>query len=1663
MQQKFFYVTLIIVLIGMMSTIALPQSYVTKEWEKSDSSFTWFVADNNTRAMAYNPVSDHLLVATRTGAPNVYILDAANGDSLGQLDMTGVGGGTYPINIVRTDDDGVIYVCNLAVPAIGSYVLKIYRWENETATPTVAVEDSVTARAGDVMNVSGTGVNTVLYASGSQNSSIYRYTTTDGINFTEDTPIPLSAAGLARGGISPISTGLSSGVWVNGSGTPVTHVDAAGTNVAQINTGVVSGSWFNVDYIETSAGKKFVAVVGNNSTSLGRQVQIWDVTDDEVNPTWYATVELTNVYNANTNATADVQLLENTDGTLTVYQLVTNNGIARWTVEPSFFNRLWEKSVGSLSFIANDNNMRGLAYNLATDHVLVASRTGAPNVYILDPANGDSLGQLDMTGVSGGTYPINIVKADDDGVIYLCNLALANGVFKIYRWENETAVPTVAVLDTVPGRAGDVINVSGTGVNTVLYASGSGNSSIYRYTTTDGINFTEDTPIPLSAAGLARGGISPIGSGLAAELWVNGSGTPVTHIDASGNNIAQINTGIVSGSWYNVRYVETGAGSKFVAIAGNNSTSLGKQVQMWDITGDEVNPDFYSRAQLSNVYNTNANAAAEIAIKSNPDNTITLFQLITNNGIAAWNVEVPGVVIPTVTIAEIQLTSDSLAGPSPLEGDTVRTSGLVTGVGSQGFFLQDAPGGWNGVYVYTGSVPTVQRGDDITIIAEVDEYYDLTELKNIVSLNINSSGNILPAAEAITTGEYPQEKYEGVLVSVSNAICTNPDLGYGEWEIDDGTGAIRIDDLMYAFVPDSGNAYDVTGCGYFSFDDYKLAPRDSLDVIDVTVPPPAFDTVWELSAAQGNLPGWFDTGDSRRALAYGMVGRNERIYVANHGTSGVVILDAATGDSVGVLNQSGTRVEDVEVSDDGIIFGCNLIAPPFITGDFKVYKWDSETAVREEVIVFNNPNAYRLGDKLTVVGDYSAGTAEVYAAAANSNIVLKWTMSGGTFNATPAEITVTNIASFGSMPSVGPKDFGAVDFYVNGNGINPYEVTSTGDTLGSISGDLVGTGSSAIRYFEAGGTPYVITYQWFNKENARVLDVTAGAAGAVSIGETPTLGTNTNGNGAGDVDFKDNGDGTYTLYVLGTNNGVGAYTMSVNVAIPLFSTTSYDFGVVPVNGSESFDLSIQNIGSADFVVTGVTFQSPHFSTSATLDSGTVIEPDSTLIVPVTYAPLYPDTLTDTMRIYSNVGEYEIYLTGSSYELWPLEWRLMADTAAWMGASANAPRTIAYSLATNHLYFVAHPQGVGDYVKAFDAQTGDFVTDMDLSALVSGGYIKISAIAATEDGQIFASNLSSPGGNFNLYRWADENATMQLVHSAPLTDRNGDILAVSGTGLDVEVYTTGSGGDKIYVFGTTDGNSFVPTDTIPLATADAARYGISRVGDSDYFFINGPFTAPRYIKRDGTEVHVFDTAVVSGTAINYFEVTTTDDTTRRFVSVTNGWHTGPGTKVVELLGEPGDSLCTQLEVLPAGTPAYSTNTNGNATGGAVYSPVNNSLIELITNNGVSSYSFEKVVSNDTLVAIETDLVQIPERFEVSQNYPNPFNPTTTINLSIPELADVKITVYNVLGQKVTEIFNGKLNPGYHKIQFNASRLASGMYFYHVQANQHRTVKRMMLLK
>jgi hypothetical protein len=101
---------------------------------------------------------------------------------------------------------------------------------------------------------------------------------------------------------------------------------------------------------------------------------------------------------------------------------------------------------------------------------------------------------------------------------------------------------------------------------------------------------------------------------------------------------------------------------------------------------------------------------------------------------------------------------------------------------------------------------------------------------------------------------------------------------------------------------------------------------------------------------------------------------------------------------------------------------------------------------------------------------------------------------------------------------------------------------------------------------------------------------------------------------------------------------------------------------------------------------------------------------------------------------------------------------------------------------------------------------------------------------------------------------------------------------------------------------------------------------------------------------------------------------------------------------------------------------------------------------------------------TVTAIEEAHNNTPGTFALAQNYPNPFNPTTIISYSVPSKAQVRLTVYNILGQRVTTLVDAIESPGMHDVVFNGDRLASGVYFYRLSANGNTFLtKKMVLLK
>ncbi|MFA7228407.1 MAG: T9SS type A sorting domain-containing protein [Melioribacteraceae bacterium] len=99
----------------------------------------------------------------------------------------------------------------------------------------------------------------------------------------------------------------------------------------------------------------------------------------------------------------------------------------------------------------------------------------------------------------------------------------------------------------------------------------------------------------------------------------------------------------------------------------------------------------------------------------------------------------------------------------------------------------------------------------------------------------------------------------------------------------------------------------------------------------------------------------------------------------------------------------------------------------------------------------------------------------------------------------------------------------------------------------------------------------------------------------------------------------------------------------------------------------------------------------------------------------------------------------------------------------------------------------------------------------------------------------------------------------------------------------------------------------------------------------------------------------------------------------------------------------------------------------------------------------------------VTGVESDTDVIPSTYTLDQNYPNPFNPSTTIRFTTPEAGFVSMKVYNLIGQEVASLINREMSAGIHTVNFDASKLTSGIYFYSINSGKFSATKKMILMK
>jgi hypothetical protein len=220
-----------------------------------------------------------------------------------------------------------------------------------------------------------------------------------------------------------------------------------------------------------------------------------------------------------------------------------------------------------------------------------------------------------------------------------------------------------------------------------------------------------------------------------------------------------------------------------------------------------------------------------------------------------------------MSIYDIQYTSvqGDYCYESASVGSYATTTGIVTAVvpGNPTFYIQDfSSDTYAGIYIYDNSFSPV-LGDEVTVSGTINEYYSFTQLIDLTSYTVNSSGNAVSAKD-ITTVELANgctesgESLEGMLVRVQNVEVTQVDLTYNEWAVDDGSGPCQIDDggssAMFDGVfpaPNVGDMYmGIVGVVDYSYSAFGILPRFGSDFESDNSLPTA-DAGDDISASPG--------------------------------------------------------------------------------------------------------------------------------------------------------------------------------------------------------------------------------------------------------------------------------------------------------------------------------------------------------------------------------------------------------------------------------------------------------------------------------------------------------------------------------------------------------------------------------------------------------------------------------------------------------------------------------------------------------------------------------------------------------------------------------------------------------------------------------------------
>lgn len=1180
---------LCLALAGMQTLFA--QSYVlTNLWSVAPGAASHPFMDATTsltRGLAYNPATDHVLVASRTTTEAVHILSGSTGELLGTLpwDSTVITNGTFKINMIGITTDGVIYVGNLTTDANDpTKPFKLYRWADEAAQPVLVYAGDPSnfdgtannRRFGDSLALRGAGVDTqILFGSADKNVALL--TTTDGTNFTATKIVTDGTAAEAQKGIA---WGAGDAFWAksaSGNLRLFTLNKAAGT--ASVTTSIAGLTGCPLD-VDLSRGLVAIVEAGTTATA-GHKLRMYDISEPAAPvqqdvTRWFPA----NPTNANGNAVGSVALR---DGKL--FALESNNGILAYSVHEAYFPpaittppasvTVWD-GAENYKFTVSHSGTKPFSYQWrfggadisgATDKSLLIptasyAQAGAYSVVVSNAAGAatSSSGTLTVTPGNQSAQVTNIWNALAGTRPYLTYrpAGATTGGYTTYGVAINPLttnvlvltrmIPTnmLVVLDPMTGAEKHYIDYSAllplsSGYNKVGVAD-DGRVYLCNLTTDTGSNpfridaLSDDGPIPAQAGRSLYSGDPGNGQTSPNVVW---GGTLAVR---GGGAETQILLGC--GSW--------NQSSRTVAILRTDSSGFFTSTA---ITIPEA-PDKFGRLGLDWGPGTNTFWA-----KSTVNLILVQFDLETGTGF----------VLNSYPLTGARSVPSSVTG---IGYDPV--SGLLAGL------QNGSPPTPVSVPVYDVTAPDAgplwvdqelfqSYNEDIEFSGNVDfgaGYLVALGVNNGLKMFRVDSGAItrLPI---ITSHPASGTWYRGTSPTLSVVAESLTSLSYqwyfGGEAVTDATDASLV---LTNIQMDQAGAYTVRAS---NADGYRDSAPAILTVVE-SYTTAQMTNIWSLTA--GSRP-YLNTGYNEYGMAFNPVTSNLLVVSLVSGYPTVAVLDALTGEDKHTLDvtmvTSATKLlHKIDVADDGVVYAGNLTTTA-ATSPFKVYRWADDAFDTVATVAFEGDPAPTYWPNKGCGYTFDVRGAGVNteilvgmgAWNATSNVVSILTTTDG-INFTANEILVADAPSGFSRLGL---SFGAGNTFWGKTWLGQlYQVeydlaTGTGTILKTYGSSQFSSAITSLAYND--GLKMLAGAANDTQKNIQIYSVADLTAGPQLRDQElfPTYNSSIEANG--DLDF---GGNTY-LFALNENNGIMAFVIDSSYTPP--STAFKVLSVAPAAGSVS--------------------------------------------------------------------------------------------------------------------------------------------------------------------------------------------------------------------------------------------------------------------------------------------------------------------------------------------------------------------------------------------------------------------------------------------------------------------------------------------------------------